>query len=137
MENNSVGQIAVKALRNSFFAGFAGLVICSFFDYSIALGFITGFFIGIANLFLLYTSVRKSILLTPERAKRQMLISYPIRFILTMSMMGYMVWSTAVSPLTLLAGYIVTLMSMVLTAIYISYRDYRDEEPTTLSLEDI
>jgi hypothetical protein len=134
MENNTVGHIAVKALRNSFFAGFGGLVICSFFDLYIALGFIVGFFIGIGNLFMLYNSVRKCIILSPEDAKRKMLISYPIRLILTLSLMGYMVWSTQMSPLTLLAGYIVTLMSMVITAAYISYKEV---DPASLPLEDI
>ncbi|MBE9531550.1 MAG: ATP synthase subunit I [Proteobacteria bacterium] len=134
MDKNTVGHIALKALRNSFFAGFAGLIICSFFDYYIALGFIVGFFIGIANLFMLYNSVRKCLILTPEQAKRKMLVSYPVRLILTFCLMGYMVWSAKMSPVTLLAGYIVTLMSMVLTAIYMSYRDV---EPVNMPLEDI
>ncbi len=134
MENNSVGRIAVKALRNSLIAGFIGLVICSFFDFAFALGFIAGFFIGIANLFMLYRSVLKCVLLSPDQAKRQMLISYPVRFITTMLFMGYMVWSAAMSPLTLLAGFIVTLMSMVITVIYMSYKDV---DPISLPLRDI
>jgi hypothetical protein len=134
MDKNSIGLIAVKALRNSFIFGFIGYIICSFFSFHLALGFAVGFFIGIANLFMLYTSVLKCILLSPDRAKRKMMLSYPIRFIMTMLMMGYMVWSAAMSPVTLLAGFIVTLMSMVITVIYMSYRDV---EPVGLPLRDI
>lgn len=133
MDKVSITQIAQKALRNTIIVGFFGLAICSFVDFTYLLGFIAGFLIGIANLFLLYRSVQKCVLLSPDKAKRYMLIAYPIRFVATMSFMGYMVWSAAISPLTLLAGFIVTLMSMVITVIYMSYKDI---EPVSLPLRD-
>lgn len=133
MNRVSTTEIAQKALRNTIIMGLTGLAICSFVDFTYLLGFIAGLFIGIANLFMLYSSVQKCVLLSPDKAKRHMLISYPVRFIATMSFMGYMVWSAAISPLTLLAGFIVTLMSMVITVIYMSYRDI---EPVSLPLRD-
>ena len=81
MDKNSVSQIAQKALRNSFYVGIPILIACSFVDFSFALGFIVGFFIGIANLFMLYSSVIKGIMLSPDKAKRHMMISYPLRFL--------------------------------------------------------
>ena len=134
MNKNSVSQIALKALRNSFFVGIPVLIVCSFFNFSLALGFIVGFLIGIANLFMLYNSVLKGVLLSPERAKRHMMISYPLRFIVTAVLMGYMVWSAAMSPLTLLAGFIVTLMTMIITVIYMSRGEI---DPYLLPLRDI
>jgi hypothetical protein len=50
-----------------------------------------------------------------------------------MTFMGFMVWSAAISPLTLLAGFILTLMSMVITVIYMSYKEV---EPVSLPLRD-
>ncbi len=134
MNRNSVSQIALKALRNSFFVGIPILIACSFVDFSFALGFIVGFFIGIANLFMLYSAVLKGIMLSPEKAKRHMMISYPLRFLVTTPLMGYMVWSAVMSPLTLLVGFIVTLMTMIVTVIYMS----RGEIDTfSLPLRDI
>jgi hypothetical protein len=135
-DKNTVGPIAVKALRNSFIFGLIGFVICSLFSFSLALGFVVGFLIGIANLFLLYSAAMKSMILSPEQAKRKMLTSYPFRFLITLVLMGYMVWSAKMSPVTLLAGYIVTLMSMVGTAIYMSFKD-KDFEPQIEPIEEM
>lgn len=133
MDKVSTTQIAQKALRNTLIIGFFGFAICSFVDSTYLLGFIAGFLIGIANLFLLYRSVQRCVHLSPDKAKRYMLISYPVRYIMTMTFMGFMVWSAAISPLTLLAGFILTLMSMVITVIYMSYKEV---EPVSLPLRD-
>ncbi len=134
MNRHSVQQIALKSLRNSFFVGAPVLIICAFVDFSFALGFIVGFFIGIANLFMLYSSVLKGIMLSPDKAKRHMMVSYPLRFLVTTLFMGYMVWSAFMSPLTLLAGFIVTLMTMIVTVIYMSRGEI---DPFNLPLRDI
>ena len=134
MNSNSVPQIALKALRNIFFVGVPGLIICAFVDLYLALGFMAGLLICIANLFMLYSAVLKVIMLSPDKARRNMMIYYPLRFSITVILMGYMVWSAAVSPLTLLLGFIVTLMTAVITTIYMLWGDI---DPFPVPLRDL
>jgi hypothetical protein len=134
MNSNSVPQIALKALRNIFFVGVPGLILCAFVDLYLALGFMAGLLICIANLYMLYGSVLKAVMLSPVKARRNMMIYYPLRFSITVILMGYMVWSAAVSPLTLLLGFIVTLMTAVITTIYMLWGDI---DPFPVPLRDL
>ncbi|MEE8573984.1 MAG: ATP synthase subunit I [Thermodesulfobacteriota bacterium] len=101
-----------------------GVFVCSYFSMKLAVGYGVGFLLGFLNFSLLFRSVVKGVMLTPEKAGRFMSRRYSIRFLIMALLMVVLLKKTSIDPVSLLIGFTITFICTIATMMVLVKGDF-------------
>ena len=106
------------------FVGIVGFGVSAAMNRWFAISFIAGLFAGIFNLYLYFIILKKGLSVSTGRMEKFVATRYAGKFLLIMAVFTLFIWILKLNPLALLAGFVGTVMTTIITMVFIAKREY-------------
>ena len=106
------------------FVGIVGFGVSAAMNRWFAISFIAGLFAGIFNLYLYFIILKKGLSVSTGRMEKFVATRYAGKFLLIIAVFTLFIWILKLNPLALLAGFVGTVMTTIITMVFIAKREY-------------